>query len=240
MKMLGVVLTGGKGSRLNPVTFFINKTLLPVGNKPMIYYPISTLVKSGIKRILVVTGGEFSDQVIRMVGYLKKDFPGIVFEFTKQRGPNGMPDAIGYAEPFVGRDPIMVIAGDNLFEGNYGKYLRKFTKGEISFLREAPDPSRFGCPLYDNRNRIIDIIEKPLKPQSNRAIIGPHIFDNKVFSFIKELKPSKRGELEIVDLHKRYLGLGELLLIKVHDFWADVGTFESLTKTSFRVLNKET
>lgn len=201
----------------------------------MIYHPISTLVKSGIKHIVVITGGPLANQVVEMVGYLKPNFKGVNFEFARQEKPLGMPDAIACAGPFARKEPIIVVAGDNIFGGDYKKYVTKFVKGEISFLRKVPDPSRFGCPFYDKDKNLIAIVEKPIKPQSKYAITGPHIFDYRVFSFIKTLTPSKRGELEIVDLHKKYLSLKELKLIKVRDFWADIGTFKSLAKVSYHI-----
>ncbi len=135
----------------------------------------------------------------------------------------------------LGRKPIIVVAGDNVFGGNYRQYINNFIKGEISFIRQVSRPTLFACPFYEGK-QLVDIIEKPTRPTSKYAILGPHIFDSKVFSFIKCLKPSKRGELEIVDLHKKYLSLNELKLIKIKDFWADTGTFESLAKTSYQLI----
>lgn len=236
--MLGVVLTAGKGNRLKPTTLFINKAILPVGSKPMIYYPLSTLVRSGIKNIVIIIGPPFGKQVIGIVKELKPDFKNISFKFAWQKKLLGMPDAISYAAPYAKKGPIVVVAGDNIFEGTYKTHVTSFKEGEISFLRQVDKPSLFACPLYGKSGEILDIIEKPKKPLTNLAITGPHIFDYKVFSFIKTLKPSKRGELEIVDLHKKYLSLNQLKLIKKNDFWADVGTFASLAQTSYYLLGK--
>jgi glucose-1-phosphate thymidylyltransferase len=224
--MIGVLLAGGTGSRLRPATFYLNKHLLPVGDKPMIYWPLQTMIKSGLKEIVVVCGSPFGVQVRRAIKELKLNAS---ICFVNQPKPLGMPDAINTAREVVGGESIFVCGGDNVFGSSYEKIITNFNKGEISMLRQVADPTRFGVPLYEGK-KLVKIVEKPQAVDNNWAITGPHIFDNAVFELIKKLQPSARGELEISDLHQQYLERGELVLIKRHDYWQDVGTYESLAQ----------
>lgn len=232
--MIGVVLAGGKGTRLYPITRYVNKHILPIGDKPMIYYPINTLIESGIKKIIVVTGRPFDKQVKEVVREL--NFTGIKIHFTVQDKPLGMPDAIRTVASLVGKQSIIVVGGDNIFGKSYKKYVSSFKAGELSFLRKIPNPKSAGVPIYNKRGELIDIVEKPKEYSGGTAICGPHIFDNKVFDIIKTLKLSKRGEYELVDIHKSYLKQGLLKLEKTNDYWSDTGTLESLARASYKML----
>ncbi len=234
--MIGIVLAGGLAKRLRPSTLQINKAIFPVGRYPMIYYPINTLIASGIKDIVIVTNPFYGRLVETVVQNLK--FKKAKIRFVSQPKPLGMPDAIYQTRLLVKKEPIMVLAADNIFGGKYKKFM-KFSGGEISFLRKVASPQNFGCPVYDRRGKLIDIIEKPKNPQTNWAICGPHIFDPEVFNIIPSLKLSSRKELEIADIHKIYLRKGLLKLIKTRDYWSDTGTFESLAETSFNIINRK-
>jgi len=229
--MIGVVLAGGKGTRLLPITKYINKNILPVGAKPMIYYPLNTLISSGIKKIIVVIGAHFGQQVKEVVTSFGLDAQ---ISFTVQKNYYGMPDAIYTVKNAVSIEPIIVVGGDNIFGGAYTDYISNFNFGEVSFLRKVDDPTKSAVPIY-SKDLLIDVIEKPKITKSKYAICGPHIFDNKVFKIIESLNPSSRGELEIVDLHKYYLKKRQLRLIKASDYWIDAGTFDDLAKASYKL-----
>jgi glucose-1-phosphate thymidylyltransferase len=234
--MIGVVLAGGKGTRLLPITSEVNKVILPVGDKPMVYYPLSTLVSSGITEIVVVISDYFGEQVRNIVKLLKLP---VKIKFAKQKELLGMPSAIDAAKKLVGNRPFIVVGGDNIFGGKYTKVIDMFKDGEVSFLRKVKDPSKSGVPFYDKSGNLVDIIEKPKNPPSNYAICGPHIFDSSVFNKIAKLKLSQRGELELVDLHKLYLKEGKLKLINANDYWSDVGTFSDMAEASYRMIRRK-
>lgn len=229
--MKGIVLAGGLGTRLHPFTKILNKHVLPIQTKPMFFYPLQTLIDSSVKEIAVVSGPPFGYQVKELLKYFKtpKDTK---IHFILQKKPTGMPDAINKCKKFIGNDSVIVVAGDNIFEGFYTKEVKSFKTGAVSFLRKVSDPTRFAVPKYDKSDRLVKIIEKPKKASSNLAITGPHIFDQNVFKFIKSIKPSKRGELEITDLLALYLNSNNLKLVKRDDYWLDVGTFEAFSKAS--------
>lgn len=229
--MKGVILAGGLGTRLYPLTHVTNKHLLPVYNKPMIFYPILTLVNAGIKDVLVVTSGPHVDHFL---GVLKGgEELGIKhLEYAYQEKPDGgIADALSLAEDFADKDCLTVILGDNTTDADIKKAVEDFSGGALIFLKEVSDPSRFGVPTFDLRNRekIIKITEKPKgEPDSNFAVTGLYIYDNKVFEYIKRIKPSDRGELEISDVNNLYIEEGKLNWAPLEGFWSDAGTFDTL------------
>jgi len=227
--MKGVVLAGGLGTRLYPLTFITNKHLLPVYNKPMIFYPLETLVRADIREILVVTGGPYAGHFLRVLKNGKE--LGIKhLEYAYQEGGGGIAQALSLAEDFADGGPLTVILGDNTTDADIGEAVRSFKKGAVIFLKEVPDPQRFGVPVFDSKNpkKIIRIEEKPRNPKSNYAVTGLYIYDNRVFEFIKRCKVSTRGELEITDVNNFYLKEGNLTWEELRGYWLDAGTFETL------------
>jgi glucose-1-phosphate thymidylyltransferase len=227
--MKGVVLAGGLGSRMYPLTKVTNKHLLPVYNEPMIYYPIKTLVNAGIDEILIVTGGQNSGDFLRLLGN-GKDFGLKHLNYTYQEGEGGIAAALGLAEFFADRGKIVVMLGDNIIEKNIKKAAEAFRmqkEGARIMLKEVPDPQRFGVAALEG-NKVTRIDEKPAAPASNFAVIGIYMYDSKVFDFIKALKPSERGELEITDVNNFYIREGIMESDILDGWWSDAGTFESL------------
>jgi len=235
--MKGIVLAGGLGTRLNPLTKLLNKHVLPVYDKPMFYYSLQTLVESGTKQIAVVSGPPFGAQIKELLKHFRFPKDCRTF-FIDQPTPAGMPDAIRRCKTFAGKEPVMVIAGDNIYERGFAEETRSFTGGAVSFLRRTDDANRFGVPIYDIDGKLIGIIEKPVNIVSDWVVTGPHIFDNRVFHLIDNLRPSSRGELEIADLNIEYLKLGSLKLVKRFDYWSDVGTYDSLLSASLYIRSK--
>lgn len=231
--MIGILLGGGFGTRLSPITKVVNKHILPVLDRPMIYYPLQTLVDSGITKIVVVCGHPFEKQIKTIVKYFP-DIKKISCSFVNQAQPLGMADAIKRCEKVVSSDSVMVIAGDNIYEQGFQKEVASFKKGAMSFLRRVKDPSRFGIPVYEGK-KLIKIEEKPKNPQTNWVVTGPHFYDNQVFKLITTLKSSRRGELEITDLNNKYVQEGSLILKKRQDWWIDAGTFDALLSASLKV-----
>lgn len=231
--MKGVVLAGGLGTRLAPLTNITNKHLLPVYNKPMIYYPIQTLVDAGIKEVIVVTGGNSSGDFLRLLKN-GKQFGLRRLNYAYQEGEGGIADALSYAEEFCENEPMCVILGDNIIEYNIIEFVSNFMKKPIGsriLLKEVPDPERFGVPVFE-ADSIVKIEEKPKQPKSQYAVIGIYIFDNTVFKRISNLSPSARGELEVTDLINMYLVEKTLTWSVLEGWWSDAGTFESLLKAS--------
>lgn len=229
--MKGVVLAGGKGSRLYPLTRVTNKHLLPVYDRPMVFYPIQTLVDARIQDIIVVTGGQNSGDFLRLLSN-GKDFNLRRIHYTYQEGEGGIADALRLAEPFVEGEKICVVLGDNIIENNIVEAAQSFErqeKGAHILLKEVPDPERFGCPEISN-GRISVIEEKPKKPKSNYAVTGIYFYDMSVFDKIGKIKPSWRNELEITDVNNMYLQEGTLTHSILDGWWTDAGTFESLLK----------
>lgn len=227
--MKGVVLAGGLGTRLYPLTYATNKHLLPVYNKPMIFYPVGTLVRAGIKEVMVVTGGPHAGHFIRVLKNGKE--LGIKhLEFAYQENEGGIADALSLAEDFSDECPLAVILGDNTTDADISKEVSLFKSGAMIFLKKVPDPERFGVPVFDKKNpkKIIKIEEKPKKPKSSYAVTGLYIYDNKVFDYIKKTNPSKRGELEITDVNNFYIKEGKLRWAPLKGFWSDAGTFRTL------------
>lgn len=227
--MKGVVLAGGLGSRLNPLTKVTNKHLLPVYNQPMIYYPIQTLINAGIDDIMIVTGGNSAGDFLKLLGN-GKDFGLKHLNYTYQEGEGGIADALSLVEHFADDEPICVVLGDNIIEGNIraaAEDYRKQGKGAKILLKKVHDPNRFGVPEIDG-DKVLQIEEKPTNPKSEYAVIGIYFYDETVFDIIKTLVPSGRGELEITDVNNHYINRGEMTWNELDGWWTDAGTFESL------------
>jgi len=230
--MKGIILAGGTGSRLKPLTNVTNKHLLPVGKYPMIFYPIYRLKQAGITDILVVTGREYMGDVIELLGS-GYEF-GVEFTFKVQDQAGGIAQALGLAEHFVAGDQCVVILGDNIFEDNITPFVKSFAKQEKGakiLLKEVPDPQRFGVAEMQN-GKIISIEEKPKQPKSNFAVTGIYMYDSEVFDIIKTLKPSARGELEITDVNNKYIQQGTLTYDILKGWWTDAGTPDSLFRAN--------
>ena len=243
--MKGIVLAGGLGTRLHPLTKVTNKHLLPIYNKPMIYYPIELMVDAGIRDILIVTGGKNAGDFLRLLGN-GKQFGLNHINYTYQEGEGGIAAALSLAEYFSDRNPICVILGDNIVEGSIARYVDNFRgqkSGARILLKEVSDPQRFGVAEIQE-NRIIRIEEKPAQPASNYAVTGIYMYDPRVFDIIKTLKPSGRDELEITDVNNIYINQGEMQYDIMDGWWTDAGTFESLLRASNLVcqnaVNKQT
>jgi len=231
--MKGVVLAGGLGSRLRPLTVVTNKHLLPVYDKPMIYYPIQALVNAGINDILLVTGGNSAGDFLKLLGN-GKAFGLKHLNYTYQEGEGGIADALALAEHFAAGEPLCIILGDNIIEGNICNAVRAYRHqggGAKIMLKKVEDPQRFGVPELDAR-RVVRIEEKPAAPKSDYAVIGVYMYDTEVFDIIKTLKPSGRGELEITDVNNAYIERNEMTWEELEGWWTDAGTFESLQHAS--------
>lgn len=237
--MKGVILAGGLATRLYPLTHATNKHLLPVFDRPMIHYPIDTLLRAGITDILVVTGGPHAGDFIRVLKN-GKDFGISHLEYTYQEKPNGgIADALSLAEDFAKGDPITVILGDNTTDADFTPYVKKFKKdsGALIFLKKVADPERFGVPVFGrpkkgNKPKILRIEEKPKEPASDFAVTGLYMYDHEVFDIARNLEPSGRGQLEITDVNNAYLKRGQLEWEEFDAFWTDAGTPASLLKAN--------
>jgi glucose-1-phosphate thymidylyltransferase len=232
--MKGVILAGGTGSRLYPLTKVTNKHLLPVYDKPMIYYPLQTLMGAGIKDIMIVSGRGHAGHFLELLGSGSE--LGVHFTFEIQEEAGGIAQALSFAEDFVDGDNVTVVLGDNIFQDNIKEDVSGFTSGAKIFLKEVTDAHRFGVAELEG-NRVIGIEEKPKNPKSSFAVTGLYIYDCDVFDAIKTLRPSGRGELEITDVNNYYISK-DVMRYKVLDgFWSDAGTFESLFRASEMVRN---
>jgi len=239
MGLKGVILAGGLGSRLFPLTKITNKHLLPIYCKPMIYYPIETLVDAGITDILIVTGGAHAGEFLRLLGNGAK-FGLKHINYTYQEGEGGIAQALGLAKHFAEDDKMVVILGDNIIEKSIKKQVDEFRKqptGARILLKEVRDPHRFGVVGFKG-SKITSIVEKPRKPKSKYAVTGIYMYDNRVFDIIEKLKPSHRGELEITDVNNAYLKSGELEHSMLDGWWTDAGTFDSLLRANNLVAKK--
>lgn len=229
----GVVLAGGLGTRLSPLTKVTNKHLLPVYRKPMIYYPIEKLVKAGLTEIMVVTGGPFAGDFLKLLGN-GREFGLKDIHYTYQEGEGGIAEALGLTENFVDGDRVCVILGDNIFSDDIGPAVEAFMgqrSGAKIFLKHVEDPERFGVATLFT-GRVESIEEKPKSPKSNLAVTGLYMFDSDVFSIVKTLVPSSRNELEITDVNNVYARAGTLTYHLMQGWWTDAGTFESLFKAA--------
>jgi glucose-1-phosphate thymidylyltransferase len=232
--MKGIILAGGTGSRLYPLTKVTNKHLLPVYDKPMIYYPIRTLITAGIKEIMIVSGKGHAGHFLELLGSGSELGIRLTYEIQDEAG--GIAQALSLAEDFADNGPVTMILGDNIFQDSIPESVKSFTLGAKVFLKEVPDAHRFGVAEIDG-NRIISIEEKPKVPKSNLAVTGLYIYDSRVFKIIRNLKPSGRGELEITDVNNEYIRMGEMVYSVLNGFWSDAGTFESLFRASELVKN---
>lgn len=240
MSIKGVVLAGGLGTRLSPLTKVTNKHLLPVYNKPMIYYPIEKLVQAGLTDIMIVTGGQFAGDFLKLLGN-GKEFGLRDLHYTYQEGEGGIAEALSLTEHFVDGDRVCVILGDNIFSDSINAGVVDFMcqpSGAKIFLKEVSDPERFGVAELQGK-KVIGIEEKPKNPKSNYAVTGIYMYDNEVFNVVKTLKPSGRGELEITDVNNYYVQQGTLSYSWLNGWWTDAGTFESLHKANQLVLENK-
>jgi glucose-1-phosphate thymidylyltransferase len=231
--MKGVILAGGLGTRLFPLTKVTNKHLLPVYDKPMIFYPIQTLINAGIRDIMIVTGGGNAGDFLRLLGN-GSDFGLAHINYTYQQGEGGIADALKLAEYWAAGERICVVLGDNIIERNIVRAVEAYRKqksGARILLKEVPDPERFGVPVLDG-DRVVRIEEKPQRPASRYAVTGIYLFDERVFEIARELRPSARGELEITDVNNAYIDRGELAWDVLDGWWTDAGTFESLRRAT--------
>ena len=225
--MKGVILAGGLGARLHPLTLITNKHLLPVYNKPMILYPLETLKKSGVEEIMIVCGKEHGGDFMNFLGSGKEY--GVKLSYALQNGAGGIAEALSLAEDFSDEGKTAVILGDNIFEDNFSEAVENFHKGKGAkiFLKEVENPQLFGVAELKG-NKVVRIEEKPKNPKSNNATVGFYLYDNNVFNKIRNLKPSWRNELELTDVHNMYINEDNLSYAIVNGFWSDAGTFESL------------
>ena len=236
--MKGVILAGGHGSRLYPLTKIFNKSLLPVYDKPMIYYPLQTLKEIGCKEICIVSGKEHCGQIMNQLG--SGEEYGVDITYRVQEKPGGIAQALGLCREFAGTENVFVCLGDNIFEDNFSDLkLNYFDSWCHIFLKEVPDPERFGVPVFQGMDRhLIKVEEKPEKPMSDYAVTGLYMFNQEVWSIIDTLKPSERGELEVVDLINWYTDRGKTTYSELEGFWSDAGTPDSLVQANKLVSNR--
>lgn len=224
--MKGIILSGGSGTRLQPLTKITSKQLLPVYHRPMIYYPLNTLIAAGITDILIIVAPQRAGDYLNLLGS-GKEF-GVRFTYEIQDKPEGLAQAFIIGETFIGDDDVCMILGDNIFEDDLSAEIKNFTKGGKVFAKKVPDPERFGVVEFNENMQAVSVEEKPENPKSNYALTGLYIYDNRVIAAAKNVRPSARGELEITDLHNFYLQGGELEVSQIAGEWIDAGTFDSL------------
>jgi glucose-1-phosphate thymidylyltransferase len=230
--MKGVILAGGTGSRLLPLTKVTNKHLLPVYDRPMIFYPLQKLIDAGIEEIMIVSGRGHAGHFLELLG--SGAAFGVRLTYEIQDGAGGIAQALGLARKWAQGDSIAVILGDNIFEDDFREKITSFTSGGRIFLKEVPDANRFGVAQVEG-DRVIGIEEKPKEPKSNLAVTGLYLYDSAVFEIISTLKPSARGELEITDVNNAYIARGAMGFSVLEGFWSDAGTFDSLMRASLMV-----
>ncbi|MDD4333182.1 MAG: sugar phosphate nucleotidyltransferase [Patescibacteria group bacterium] len=226
--MRGIILSGGSATRLRPCTKITSKQLLPIYNRPMIYYPLNTLIKAGIKEILIIVAPERAGDYLNLLGS-GKEF-GVKFTYEIQDKPRGLAEAFIIGENFIDQENVTMILGDNIFEDDLKDEIMSFEKGGRIFAKEVPDPERFGVVDFDANGKAISIEEKPKQPKSNYCVTGLYIYDHRVVEVAKNIKPSDRGEIEITDVNNWFLQEGELDVKKIKGEWIDAGTFDSLLK----------
>jgi glucose-1-phosphate thymidylyltransferase len=234
--MKGIILAGGTGTRLLPLTATISKQLLPVYDRQMIFYPLNTLIKAGIKDILIIVSPQHSGFYLNLLGSIFTKW-GINLSFVVQKEPRGLPEAFILGENFIGTDNVVLVLGDNIFEHDFTEDVQSFKSGGRVFAKQVSDPERFGVVEFDETGKVLSIEEKPKSPKSDFAIPGIYIYDNRVVEISKNLKPSARLELEIVDLHNAYLRLGELDVRVVEGAYFDAGTHDALLEAGNYVKN---
>lgn len=235
--MKGIILAGGAGTRLHPLTRVTSKQLLPIYSKPMIFYPLQTLLDAGIREILIIVAPDHAGDFLKLLGS-GKDFD-CKFSYEIQDKPEGLAQAFIIGENFIGKDDVTLILGDNLFDDDFSQAVKTFKSGARVFAKKVKDPERFGVVTFDEKNKVISIIEKPKKPKSNFAVTGLYVYDNSVVKKAHALKPSSRGELEITDLNNVYLKEGTLDVAFVSGAWLDTGTFESLYEATVFARDQE-
>ena len=237
--MKGIILAGGHGSRLFPLTKIFNKSLLPIYDKPMIYYPLQTLKEVGCKEVCIVSGKEHCGQIMNQLGSGSEYDVDITYRV--QEKPGGIAQALGLCKEFAGTDNVFVCLGDNIFEDNFSDLkLNYFDSWCHIFLKEVPDPERFGVPVFQGMDKyLVKVEEKPEKPMSDYAVTGLYMFNQEVWSIIDTLKPSERGELEVVDLINCYTDRGKTTYSELEGFWSDAGTPDSLVQANKLVSEKE-
>jgi glucose-1-phosphate thymidylyltransferase len=232
--MKGIVLAGGLGTRLRPCTLVTNKHLLPVYDRPMIYYPVQTLLNAGIRDIMIVTGGEFAGDFLKLLGN-GKAFGLAHLNYTVQEGNGGIAEALSLCEFFAGGDSVAVVLGDNIVENGINHAVEAFRKsgqrGAMVLLKEVEDAHRFGVAEIKS-GKIVNIIEKPKNPPTNLAVTGLYLYDNKVFEYCRTCTRSARGELEITDVNNQYIQRGEMQHAVIEGWWTDAGTMQSLLRAS--------
>jgi len=238
--MKGVILAGGLGSRLSPLTRVTNKHLLPVYDKPMIFYPIQTLVDAGIEEIMIVTGGNCAGEFLRLIGN-GEEFGLKHMNYTYQKTEGGIADALSLAQHFVGDDKVAVVLGDNFIQGSVKKAVEDFERqpaGAKIFLKEVENPKEFGVAVLEG-DKVVNIIEKPQVPPTNLAVIGIYMYDASVFDICETLEPSQRGELEITDVNNEYIRRGTMTYEIIDGWWADCGSFEALLRSNLLVAREQ-
>lgn len=234
--MKGIILSGGSGTRLRPLTKMTSKQLLPVYNRPMIYYPLNTLLKAGIKDILIIVAPDHAGNYLNLLGSGKEFDARFTYEIQDE--PKGLAEAFIIGESFLDNDNVTMILGDNIFADDFSDEIKSFKRGGRIFAKKVEDPKRFGVVEFDDAMKAISIEEKPAKPKSHYAIPGLYIFDDRVVAYAKNVEPSERGEIEITDLQNRYLQGGELDVRMVKNEWIDAGTHDSLLDASILVREK--
>jgi len=238
--MKGIILAGGAGTRLRPLTLVTSKQLLPIYDKPMVFYPLETLLKAGIREVLIIVAPERAGDFLHVLGS-GKEF-GAKFTYEIQDKPNGLAEAFLIGKDFIDDENVTLILGDNIFLGRDDETndaIRGFERGGRVFAKEVSDPERFGVVTFDDRQRVVNIEEKPKQPRSNYALTGLYVFDNQVVDIAAGLKPSPRGELEITDIHKAYLERGQLDVRMYSGDWLDTGTFDSLLAANVAVAKRK-
>ena len=234
--MKGIILAGGNATRLRPLTKITSKQLLPVYNKPMIFYPIETLVKAGITEILIIVAPDYAGHFLNLLGS-GRDF-GARFTYEIQDEPRGLADAFIVGEEFIKGDNVTMILGDNIFEDDFSNQINNFKSGGQIFAKEVADPEKSAVVEFDSEGNVLSVVEKPESPKSNYAVPGIYIFDQRASEFAKRLKPSSRGELEIVDMYMQYFQTKELKVSVLDGWWEDAGTFDGLLRVNNFIAEK--
>lgn len=237
-EMKGIILSGGTATRLFPLTATTSKQLLPVYDRQMIFYPLNTLIRAGIKDILVIVAPDHSGQYLNLLGSIFKKYKINIY-FEVQKVPRGLAEAFILAETFIDNDNVTMVLGDNIFEDNFSETIQSFTSGGHIFAKKVSDPERFGVVKFDDKNNAVRIVEKPKEWISDYGIAGLYIYDKRVIEAAKKVVPSERGELEIASLHNFYLDLGELKVSAIKGEWLDAGTFDSLLEANAIVKSKK-
>jgi len=236
--MKGIILAGGTATRLFPLTATTSKQLLPIYDKQMIFYPLNTLIKAGIKEILVIVSPEHSGQFLNLLGSIFKNY-GVNLFFEVQKTPKGLADAFIVGENFIDNDNVTMVLGDNIFEDDLSEDVKKFKSGGQVFAKKVTDPERFGVVKFDEEGKATEVVEKPKEFVSDWALTGLYSYDSRVIEIAKNLNPSDRGEIEITDINRKYLEMGELMVKKIEGEWLDAGTFDSLLEAGKIVKEKE-